>query len=93
MLCKAETGGCGQATQALEGDEVWIAKQLTDDEAPPGAQDAPNLRQGGCFIGDLAENRGQDNGVDRGCFEGQGAGIAAAGDQFVRPRLLARAIV
>ena len=50
---------------------------------PSGLQDAPDLAQGGRLVGDLAEDGGQDDGVDRGVLVGE-LGRVALGRDDVR---------
>ena len=79
-LFEGEAGFGGLALEAGEGGEVGVAEQLADHQAAGRLEDAVDLAQGGDRVGDLAQDGGEDDGVDRVVLVGEGGGVALGGD-------------
>src|ERR1044072_5648906 len=76
MALVGETRFGGWALEGGRGGEVRVADQLADHKAACGVEDATDLAQRSTRVGDLAEHRGEDHGVDRGVLVRQGGGVA-----------------
>ena len=59
-----QAGGLGVPAQPSGADPVRVAEQLAHDQAAAGFQDARELAQRRGLVGNLAEHRDQEGGVE-----------------------------
>ncbi len=66
---------------------MGVAEELADYQAAAGLEDSLDLAQGGDRVGDLAEDRGEDDGVHRVVLVGERGGVALGGMMLVEAAL------